>query len=123
MPLYPPLSDRQKFILAVAKKEKTFQTKDIFAIIGEKFSISRLTVVRELSFLEKSGILEKSGRGRSVAYEISKRYLMLEKVDTKEYFSLPLSERKANPVFNDSIFSLLSEPIFSAEEMVDLKKN
>ncbi len=122
MPLYPSLSDRQKSILDVAKKEKTFQTKDIFAIIGEKFSISRLTVVRELSFLEKNGILEKSGQGRSVAYEISKRYLMLEKVDTKEYFSLPLSERKANPVFNDSIFSLLSEPIFSAEEMVDLKK-
>ena len=104
MPLYPSLSDRQKSILDVAKKEKTFQTKDIFAIIGEKFSISRLTVVRELSFLEKNGILEKSGQGRSVAYEISKRYLMLEKVDTKEYFSLPLSERKATQLLMKTFF-------------------
>ncbi|MEI7621144.1 MAG: Fic family protein [Candidatus Moraniibacteriota bacterium] len=116
------LSDRQEFILAFAKKEKNFQTKDISPLIEERFGVLRLTVVRDLSFLEKNRVLQKTGQGRSVAYEISPRYLMLEKVDVAKYFSLPFSKRNAKPFFNDAIFSVLNETIFSKEEENNLKK-
>jgi len=119
---YPALTDRQEFILAFAKKEKSFQTGDISPLIEEKFGVLRLTVVRDLSFLEKNGILQKTGQGRSVAYAISSHYLMLEKVDPVEYFTLPLSERNAKPIFNDDIFSVLNETAFSKEEENDLRK-
>ena len=122
MPLYPVLSDRHTFLLAFAKKGKSFQTKDVLPLIEEKFGVSRLTVVRDLSFLEKNEILQKNGHGRSVRYELSKRYLMLENVDVQSYFSRSLSERNARPEFNNEVFSVFDKNIFSKEESDDLKK-
>jgi Fic family protein len=121
MTTYSDLNDRQKFILDLAKDKKNFQTKDVFANVGEKFDVSRLTVVRDLSFLEKNNILERLGSGRSVAYKITKRYLALEKIEVEKYFSFPLSERKANPMFDDGIFSILDDAIFSQEEIEKLR--
>jgi len=122
MLIYPELSKRQLAIVDFAKKEKTFQTRDIFAVIGKEFEVERLTVVRELSFLEKNNILKKQGKGRSVSYGITFQYLALERINIKEYFSLPLSERKAKPLFNDEIFSILDDGLFSKEEMEKLEK-
>ncbi|TSD00701.1 MAG: Uncharacterized protein Athens071425_590 [Parcubacteria group bacterium Athens0714_25] len=120
MPTYPDLSKRQQFILDFAKEKKSFQTKDVFFVIAKSFNVSRLTVVRDLSYLEKNRILKKKGAGRSVAYEITKKYLSLEKIDTEKYFSLPFSERKASPSFKDDIFSVLDDDIFSKEELEKL---
>lgn len=122
MPIYLPLSERLLAIVDFAKKEKTFQTKDVFSAIGKKFNIERLTIVRDLSFLEKNNILEKSGKGRSVSYEISRTYLALEKIDVEKYFSFPFSEREAKSLFNEEIFSILNDDLFSQEEMEKLEK-
>ncbi len=122
MSVYPKLSERQKAIIDFAREEKTFQTKDAVSIIEKKFVVKRLTVIRDLSFLEKNGALIKQGKGRSVSYKISPRYLALEKIDIREYFSLPFSERKARPLFNDEIFSMLSDDLFSEEEIEKMEK-
>lgn len=122
MPIYPDISPRQKFILDFARKENSFQTKDVFEVVKENFNVTRLTVVRDLSFLEKSNILIKQGSGRSVAYEISEKYLALEKIDVEKYFSRPLSERAARPIFNEGSFNLLDENLFSREELEILNK-
>ncbi|HCP08415.1 MAG TPA: cell filamentation protein Fic [Candidatus Moranbacteria bacterium] len=122
MPIYPELNKRQLAIVSFAKKKKTFQTKDVFAVIGKEFDVERLTVVRDLSFLEKNNILKKQGKGRSVSYGISFRYLALEKINIEEYFSFPLSERKARSLFNDEIFSILNDGLFSEEEMERLEE-
>lgn len=122
MPIYPELSKRHMAIVDFAKKKKTFQTRDVFSMIGKEFSVERLTVVRDLSFLEKNKILEKQGKGRSVSYSIVFLYLALERINVNEYFSLPLSERRAKPLFNEDIFSILSGGLFSDEELERLEK-
>jgi hypothetical protein len=122
MPIYPKLSERQQAIVNFAKKEKTFQTKDVFLAVGKEFNVKRLTVIRDLSYLEKNSILKKQGQGRSVSYRISQKYLALEKIDIKEYFSLPFSERKARPLFNDEIFSILNDDLFGEEELDKLER-
>lgn len=114
---YPNLNERQQFILEFAKREKSFQTKDVFASVVKKFDISRLTVVRDLLYLENNKIFEKQGVGRATTYEIAKKYLALEKIDIEKYFSIPFSERKASPLFNNNIFSILDDDIFSEEEL------
>jgi fido (protein-threonine AMPylation protein) len=123
MPIYPPLNERQLAIVDFAKKEKTFQTKDVFLAIGKKFSVERLTIVRDLTYLEKNNILNKEGKGRSVSYQIALKYLALEKIDVNKYFSQPFSEREARPLFNDEIFSILNDGLFSEEEIEILEKN
>lgn len=122
MPIYPKLSERQVAIVDFAKKEKTFQTKDVFPEVGKKFDVSRLTIVRDLSQLEKNKVLEKEGEGRSVSYKITLKYLALEKINVEEYFSLPFSQRKTMPLFNDEIFSILNDDFFSQEEVEKLEK-
>lgn len=122
MSVYSPLNERQQIVIDFAKKEKIFQTKDVLGVIEEKFGVKRLTLIRDLSFLEKNNILEKRGKGRSISYSISKRYLALEKIDVAEYFSRPFSERRARPSFNDEIFSILDDNLFSEEERERLER-
>lgn len=121
MSIFPKLSERQQAIVTFAKKEKTFQARNVFIAVGKEFNVKRLTIVRDLSFLEKNNILKKQGEGRSVSYNISPKYLALEKIDVKEYFSFPFSERKAKPLFNGEIFSILSDSLFSEEEIEKLE--
>ncbi len=122
MSVYSQLSERQQIIIDFAKKEKSFQTKDILGVVEEKFGVKRLTLIRDLSFLEKNNILEKHGKGRSISYTLSKRYLALEKINVAEYFSRPFSERKARSFFNDEIFSILNDHLFSEEERERLEQ-
>jgi Fic family protein len=123
MSVYLKLNARQEAIIAFAKKEKTFQTKSVFFEIRKKFNIERLTIVRDLSFLEKNNILKKDGRGRAVSYKITREYLALEKIDVEKYFSLPFFQRNAMPLFDDEVFSILNDELFSEEEIEKLEKN
>ncbi len=122
MSLYVTLNDRQKAIIDFAKKEKTFQNRDVLAVIEKKFDVKRLTIVRDLSFLEKNNILKKHGKGRSISYNIFKQYLALEKIDVEKYFLRPFPEREARPLFNDEIFSILNNDLFSEDEIARLEK-
>lgn len=117
----PALSDRQKFILGCGKDRKSFQVKDIFEAFSEKFDVKRLTLVRDLIDLEKKGILEKSGKGRAVSYRVSLKFLAREEVDPDRYFSMPLDERNAKPLFDEVVFSLLESRIFSEVEKIRLE--
>ncbi len=117
---YSNLNARQQSIIDFAKEKPSFQTKDVFLAVKGKFDVSRLTVVRDLSFLEKNDVLKKQGAGRAVTYAITKKYLSLEKIDVEKYFSIPSSKRKADPLFNNDVFSILNENLFSEEEMKKL---
>jgi Fic family protein len=48
--------------------------------------------------------------------------LALEKIDVAEYFSRPFSERRARSSFNDEIFSILDDDLFSEEEREKLER-
>lgn len=116
------LNGRQQAIVGFAKKEKAFQTSDVLGVIEKRFDVKRLTVVRDLSWLAQNNILEKHGKGRSVFYTLSKRYLALEKIDVEKYFSRPFGEREARPLFNDEVFSILNDNLFSEEERERLEQ-
>ncbi len=122
MSIYPKLNERQQEIVNFIKKEKTLQTGDILGLIEKKFGVKRLTLVRDLSFLAENNILNKHGKGRSISYDISQQYLALEKIDVEKYFSRPFAEREASPIFNDEIFSILNDSLFSEEEIGTLER-
>ncbi len=117
----PVLSDRQRFVLDCAKDRKSFQVKDIFGVFSEKFGVERLTLVRDLANMEKGGVLEKSGKGRAVSYRVSLKFLAHEEIDPDRYFSIPLDERKAKPLFDGAVFLLFEGGIFSEKEKTRLE--
>lgn len=116
------LNKRQEFIVNLARQKTTFQTKDIFDLVHERFDIERLTLVRDLSFLEECGILSRQGKGRAVSYIVSQKHLVQMNVDAQEYFSRPFNERGAGAEFNQEIFVLLEDVnIFTKEELDHLE--
>lgn len=116
------LNDRQKQIINFAKNEKSFQTKDVFEFIKKDFPVERLTVVRDLAFLEKNKVLKKQGKGRGISYKISKKYLVIEEIDVEEYYETYFKNRKIKMQFNKEIFTLLKDGIFDDEELKNLER-
>ncbi len=109
------LNKRQSEIIAFSKKNDSFQTSDILLFLKNYFQVERLTIVRDLSYLEKEGVLIKQGQGRSVFYKLSKGYLLVEEIDIEKYFSKTAKERRAKEKFNFDIFNDFKN-IFSDEE-------
>lgn len=108
-------NERQQHIIGYAKEHETFKTKDI-VVACASFGVQRITLVRDLRVLEERGVLEVQGKGRGVSYAMSPGYRLHEHVAVDAYFSRPLNERGAKPVFEDGIFALLKGGIFSEEE-------
>ncbi|MCF7795421.1 Fic family protein [Patescibacteria group bacterium] len=115
------LNNRQIRIIEFAEKNKTFQTKDLLPSIKEEFDVERLTIVRDLSLLTKKLILDKKGKGRSIFYQISNKYLLMKDYDVDKYFSIPLHNRDIKPYFNNEVIDLLESDIFSDKEVERLE--
>ena len=116
------LNARQQRIIDFAKEHKTFQTKDIFAIVAKEFGVERMTVVRDLSFLVREKILLKTGKGRSVAYNLSGQSSFIKPINVEKYYKVSFRDRNINPVFNDDVFALLDDNIFTTEEIKHLEE-
>jgi len=110
------LNKRQKSIVDFARTKQSFQTKDVFADIGKEFEVKRLTIVRDLTKLEKKNILERSGAGRSVHYSLSQKYRITEAIPIEPYFSVRFQKRDLIPFFNPDIFQMVSEGVFTEAE-------
>ena len=109
------LKDRQKAIIEFAKKNKTFQTKDLILFLDDKFSTKRLTIIRDLNKLFEDGIISKAGAGRGTFYFIQKD------IDIEEYFEIPYEDRVVRESFNFEIFSILENNIFTKQEIEKLE--
>ncbi|OGY87576.1 MAG: hypothetical protein A2233_02565 [Candidatus Kerfeldbacteria bacterium RIFOXYA2_FULL_38_24] len=114
------MNKRQEQIIEFAKKNHSFQNKDVGACFNDKYS--RETITRDLSFLYKQNFLKKSGAGAFVVYSLAETYSILAAVDIKEYFETPYVEREVKESFNFEIFTILSNDIFTAEEKEKLEK-
>jgi Fic family protein len=115
------LNKRQQAIIAFARTKKSFQTKDVFAIIGKEFDVKRLTIVRDLQKLEKENIVKLTGAGRSVSYFLTKKYRITEDIAIDKYFSIRFQQRDLIPFFNDDIFNILENGVFNSKELSDLE--
>lgn len=113
------MNKRQEQIIEFAKENQSFKNKDLVAFFDDKYS--RETITRDLSFLYKQNILNKSGAGAFVAYSLSEAYGILKKVDIEKYFSTPYIEREIKETFNFEIFKILEGDIFLKEEKEKLE--
>jgi Fic family protein len=116
------LNNRQQAIIDFARTKKSFQTKDVLEAVGKEFGVERLTIVRDLTKLEKENILEKSGAGRSVRYSLTKKYRITETIPVEDYFAVRFQSRDLIPFFNPDVFRILSEGVFLPEEIRYLTK-
>ncbi len=86
----PQFSKRQLAILEIIKTKGSASNKDI---VGQLKEVSRATIARDLSFLEKSKIIAREGKGRGTQY---REYLLnsaLRFIDPDEYFKKGPDER------------------------------
>ncbi|MFA6307732.1 MAG: Fic family protein [Patescibacteria group bacterium] len=113
------MNKRQKQIIEFARKNDSFQNKDLVIFFDDKYS--RETITRDLSFLCKQNFLRKSGAGAFVTYSLSEVYGILEKVNIKKYFDIPYLKREVRESFNFEILDVLEKDIFTAEEKTKLE--
>lgn len=114
------MNKRQQQIIEFAKKNLSFQNKELVAFFDDKYS--RETITRDLSFLCTQNFLQKSGAGAFVVYSLSENYRILEEIDVKKYFDIPYLKRDVKESFNFEIFNILNNDIFTAEEKEKLEK-
>jgi len=114
------MNKRQQQIIEFAKKNHSFQNKDVVAFFDDKYS--RETITRDLFFLCKQNFLQKSGAGAFVVYSLSDAYGILEEVDIQKYFETSYLKRKVKESFNFEIFSILENDVFTFEEKNKLEK-
>jgi Fic family protein len=113
------MNKRQKQIIEFAKKNDSFQNKDLVIFFGNKYS--RETITRDLSFLSNQNFLQKSGAGAFVVYALSEAGRVLEEIDIKKYFEEPYLKRDIKESFNFEIFAILKNDIFTADEKQKLE--
>ena len=113
------MNKRQEQIIEFAKKNQSFKNKDLVAFFDDKYS--RETITRDLSFLRKQNILNKSGAGAFVVYSLSEAYEILKEIDVEKYFSTSYMERAVKENFNFNILKILEKEVFTKKEKEKLE--
>ncbi len=108
------MNKRREQIIEFAKENQSFKNKDLVTFFNDEYS--RETITRDLSFLCKQNILNKSGAGAFVVYSLSEAYKILKEIKIEEYFKIPYLKREVKESFNFEIFKTLENDIFTAEE-------
>lgn len=114
------MNKRQKQIIEFANKNKFFKNKDLVTFFDNGYS--RETITRDLSFLYKQNILDKSGAGAFVVYSLSEIYEILKEVDVEKYFSTQYIEREVKEKFDFKIFDILDGVIFTDVEKEKIER-
>ena len=110
-------NERQKEIAHIIATHFPISSGGVLSFLKEKFSVSQITVKRDLATLEKQLLVTHQGLARARKYLPTPQYTLTAPVRVDEYFT---HERPANTVatrFNHKIFQLLlAAPIFLPEE-------
>lgn len=85
-------------------------------LVDKKEETSLVTVKRELASIEKEGLVESVGAGRSTAYRITTRGRLLSEVDMVAYTATEPDRRKGQKTFNMELFKEFNFDPFTAEE-------
>src|SRR3989344_7523195 len=113
------LEKRQQNILVFIGSKGTARNQEILAHLqktGESFS--RKTLVRELKALVDKGLIEKTGKGRSVAYHL--KTPILAPVDADVYLAQDVDMRSPKPIhFDFSVFEK-TDSLFSDAEISEV---
>ena len=112
--------ERQQNIINFIQSKSEVSNSEILDFLGD--AIERTTLQRDLNFLQKKGLIIKSGSGRGTVYAVSEINKISLPVNVKEYFNVPYLKREARESFNFEIFTILENDIFTAEENKLLEK-
>src|SRR3989338_7992833 len=114
------LTQRQNAILEYLQKTKKAQQSAILPFIAAKFDkVSKPTILRDLEALLSAGLVEKSGKGRSVIYSPKNKNPLLFHFDADNYFNTPQDQREIQKQFNWEIFEY-STDFFTVSELKQL---
>jgi len=82
----------------------------------EGVKTSRITLIRDLNALLAQGLIQRHGKGRSVAYQLSPAYRLTEPINVGDYFKKETDSRMVRTQFDFEIFGLLKS-IFDDTEI------
>ncbi len=119
---FDKLNKRQEVILDLIDKKEKLSVSGLVSVLAKKFSkASRITVIRDLNRLLNLNFIKRTGRGRSVVYQLSGQYNLLKPFDIDGYFRINPDQRNAQKSFNFKIQDALKD-IFTADEKKYLDK-
>jgi len=96
------LTDRQNKILEIIKEFGVANNQKIKEAVKD---ISRITLIRDLNFLLKNGLISKKGKGRGVFYEEKAKQDFLQYINIDKYFQKEADQRNIRfSSFNFEIF-------------------
>ncbi len=112
------LNERQQKILDYISKKELVDNAGITKCFGG--SVSRYTVIRDIDFLLKKGLIRREGKGRGVRYTLSYSGDINTYFNPDSYFKKEPDERDLSKEFNLDIIDELPF-LFSKEEVEDLE--
>lgn len=116
------INDRQQSILHQLIR-KPHSRKELEVTLGGEFSLSKITILRDLKRLMVVGWVVSSGTGRATEYSINSSRSLLIPLDISDYFVNDSALRQfAKESFNPEVFELFGEVIFSEEQRLLLSK-
>lgn len=111
------LNERQKLLLSILEKKGALPISSVVAEVAVTWAaVSKITLIRDLVVLSKSGFVLPRGKGRSAHYVISPRYALIKPLDVVTYFKQELDSRSTRTRFNFDVFSLLKTDVFTDHE-------
>lgn len=115
------IKERQQRIIQIIASDAGISISAIKKLLGNETSLPTLN--RDLAELAENKIIIKSGRGRSIVYNISTKYRMLNEEISDSYFDKEIDQRRGNKNFNFKILELLEKnSLFTSEEVIKLKE-
>jgi len=110
------LNSRQQQILKFLKEKGSLSRLDLSRLLVFKKGTSRITVIRDLNELVKSGFVTAKGKGRATRYGLAKINPLLEYIDMTHYFETDSDDRKIKYGFNKNVYGNLSN-LYSRQEI------
>ena len=116
------LSPRQKFILNMINQSEGLSREEIGRKVGAVYTLSKITLIRDLNLLLREGRILAGGRAKATKYFSVSVNPLLREFNLERYFADDPDERVgARKVFDFGIFDHLDN-LFSADELADLEK-
>lgn len=109
------LSYRQERIIEILQKTSNISISEIKESL--QANISQITLNRDLAKLVRDGLIEKSGIGRAIRYQLSTKYLLFAPINIDSYFDKEIDFRRGMKQFNSKIFNVIeNSDLFTSEE-------
>jgi Fic family protein len=107
----------QQIILSVFLEKGSLSSSVVHSeLITRGSEVSLVTIKRELALMKAENLLESSGAGRSVEYQITSLGRLISSVNAGTYCLTEPDKRYGQSKYNFDLFGAVQEDLFTAEE-------